>query len=377
MIIGIDGNEANVQHLVGVSIYTLSILNQFQQRANEDISCIIYLKHPPLKHMPPETQWFRYEIVPGPVLWSRIFFPLHLALHDNIDVLFCPGHYSPPLYRGPLVVTIHDLAYYAYPEEFLKKDLYKLIHWTAASIRKARTIIAVSDMTRQDIVRHFPTAKDKVKVIHNGYTQPTQLPDTNVLTKLQVVKHKYLLFVGTLQPRKNVLTLIEAYKLLLDQHQELRLVIVGKKGWLYESIIARAQELNISDMVIFTGYIPENDLQTLYRNALCYINPSFYEGFGIPILEAMSHGCPVIASQTASLPEVGGDACLYIDPDTPLDIVTHVQKLLNDTELRKKQITLGYERSKTFSWVQSAEQTLSVLQQSLHGSPQHQRHLNR
>lgn len=371
MIIGIDGNEANVKEQVGVSVYTHNLLTQFQRRSSNENRFIVYLKQKPLKHMPQETAFFTYRIIPGPTLWSRVFFPLYLTIHQEIDLLFCPGHYSPAGYSGKLAVTIHDLAYYTYPDEFLMKDLYKLKNWTAASIRKANLVIAVSQTTQKDIIHYFPQSQDKVQVVYNGFNPPKKLPESKILNKLTIVKDEYLLFVGTLQPRKNITTLIEAFKLTLEQSPHLKLIIVGRQGWMYDSILARAEELQIANSVIFTGFLPEADVQTLYRNAFCYINPSFYEGFGIPILEAMSHGCPVIASNTASLPEIGGKACLYINPHNAQDIAVSIEKLQNDKHLRNDLIAKGLEHCKTFSWEQSADKTLSILHAIVNDSTNH------
>ncbi|MBI4004923.1 glycosyltransferase family 4 protein, partial [Candidatus Roizmanbacteria bacterium] len=175
----------------------------------------------------------------------------------------------------------------------------------------------------------------------------------------------YLLYVGTLQPRKNILTLIDAFHKLWKQIQTYKLVIVGKKGWLYEEIFTKVQELNLQEQVVFTDYLPDDQLVALYKNAFCFILPSLYEGFGIPVLEAMSFSCPVITSFASSLPEIGGDACLYFDPHSSDDLVEKIQRLRDDTALRKDLIKKGRERIKQFSWEKCADETLNVIQQAV------------
>lgn len=364
MIIGIDGNEANVPHMVGVSVYTQKLLEYFQSHSSAETQFIVFLRTEPLSHLPPATDYFRYEVVPGRILWSQIFFPLHLAFRTQIDVLFSPAHYSPKWYNGPLVVTIHDLSYYQFPQEFLKKDLYKLIHWTAESVQKAKKIIAVSKTTKKDIGQHFQSAVNKTTVIYNGFEKPEKIvvDPAAVLSRFSLHKQKFLLFVGTLQPRKNIQVAIRAMKQIQTQHPEFKLVIVGKKGWLYEDMFRLVEQEQVGDAVIFTDYLPDEDVVALYKTAFCFVHPSLYEGFGIPILEAMSYNCPVMCSRTASLPEIGGDACMYFDPQDPNSLVQELNELIASPSLRKELRTNGKKRLELFSWQQAGQQTLELLQ---------------
>lgn len=362
MIFGIDGNEANVERLVGVSVYTHRLLTYFRSKATAEQSFVVYLKNQPLSHMPEETAFFRYEVISGPFLWSRIFFPLHLMSHKP-DVLFCPAHYSPTGYNGKLIVTIHDLSYYYFPDEFLKKDLYKLQNWTADSIQKAQRVLAVSKTTKKDVLKFFPDAAAKVQVVYNGFDTPERKKPTDILKKLNVEENKFLLFVGTLQPRKNVPIIIEALQLLRLKGKDLKLVLVGKKGWLYDEILRKAEESDVRESIIFTDYLPDEDVQTLYKKALCFVHPSLYEGFGIPVLEAMAGECPVISSQEASLPEVAGDAALYFDPRNAQNLSEQILKLMQSKNLANELIGKGLERIALFSWEQCGEETLKVLQE--------------
>lgn len=362
MIIGIDGNEANVDSHVGVSVYTMNLLTYFQKQSDENTKFNIYLRTKPKSFLPTPTVNFRYITVPGPFAWSQIFLPVYLNSHPLDDVFFSPAHYSPRYLRSPLIVTIHDLSYYYYPEEFLKKDLYKLQNWTKDSVHKAAKIIAVSKTTKKDILKFYNVPEEKVEVIYNGYekSEQTSKPEDETSSNLPELD-KYILYVGTIQPRKNLVTLIEAFATFHTSHPEFKLVLVGKKGWLYENIFNKVKELHLEESVIFTGFLPDLEVQKLYKDAFCFVLPSLYEGFGLPLLEAMSQECPVLASFTSSLPEIGGEACLYFDPKNPSELTEKFTKLLDSPQIRKELIQKGKERVKEFSWETCAKQTLELI----------------
>jgi len=360
MIIGVDGNEANVDKKVGVSIYTFELLKYFQKKASSQCQFIIYLKDRPRKELPKENNYFKYRVIRGNYLWSQIFLPLNLYLQKKPDIFFSPAHYSPRFCPVPTVVTIHDLSYFYYPDEFLKKDLYKLQNWTKYSVKNAKKIIAVSKTTKKDLVKFYDLPEEKIEVIYNGYQKEIK----NLKSKIKI-KKPYLLYVGTIQPRKNLKTLIEAFFLLSKESPEYSLVIVGKKGWLYEKIFANVEQADsFKNRIIFTDYVDNDALAYLYKNASLFVLPSLYEGFGIPILEAMSFGCPVISSFTSSLPEIGGDACLYFDPTSKEDLKEKILQLLNNKKLRNELVKKGKERVKLFSWKKCGEETLELLKKT-------------
>jgi glycosyltransferase involved in cell wall biosynthesis len=362
MIIGIDGNEANVDSHVGVSVYTLNLLTYFQKNSNDSVRFNIYLKNKPKNFLPEQTKNFRYITVPGPIAWSQIFLPLYLNTHRPDDIFLSPAHYSPRSLRSPLIVTIHDLSYFYYPDEFLKKDLYKLTNWTKDSITKAKKIIAVSKTTKKDILKFYNVPEEKVSVIYNGYEKRDTDENKKDNTSIDLSDLKnYILYVGTIQPRKNLTTLIEAFAKFHTEQPDYKLVIVGRKGWLYEKIFTKVKEMNVEDSVIFTGYLPDSTVKKLYKDAFCFVLPSLYEGFGLPVLEAMSMGCPVIASFSSSLPEIGGEACLYFDPKNPAELTDKMNMLIQSAELRADLIQKGKQRVKEFSWQKCAEQTLDLI----------------
>jgi glycosyltransferase involved in cell wall biosynthesis len=175
---------------------------------------------------------------------------------------------------------------------------------------------------------------------------------------------KYILFVGTLQPRKNISRLIEAFSILSKKRafSDIELVIVGKKGWSYEEILQAPKKFAVSDRVKFLDFVPDDDLPFLYQHAQCFVLPSLYEGFGLPVLEAMKYNCPVITSNVSSLPEAGGDAAVYIDPLSVSDIAEKLEKVLSDRNLRNTMIERGRKQIQKFSWEKAAKETLKILE---------------
>ncbi len=365
MIIGVDGNEANVSIKVGVSVYTLNLLHYFRNHAHKEVSFKVFLRNKPSHDLPTENAYFTYEVVPGKFLWSQIFLPLRLYMKKDIDIFFSPAHYAPRFCSVPSVITIHDLSYLYYPDDFLKKDLYQLRNWTQYSIHNAKKIIAVSKTTKKDIMRMYQIPEEKIEVVYNGYERKVKSQKSKVKTEYS--KNPFILYVGTLQPRKNITTLIQAFAKFKQFYPEFKLVIAGKKGWLYEHIFNEVSDLGFDQEIHFTDYLTDQQLTFLYKNAFCFILPSFYEGFGIPILEAMSFGCPVISSFASSLPEVGGDACLYFDPKNADDLAEKMIEIKENKLLRNNFIKKGVKRVREFSWEKCGEETFMVIQNSLAG----------
>ncbi len=360
MVIGIDGNGGNVDEQVGVSVYTLELLKYFKSKSSKKLEFIVYLRENPKQIMPSESDFFKYEIVKGKTLWLQLYLPIHLISHRKPDVFFSPAHFVPRIGKFKSVVTIHDLSYFYYPNEFLKKDLYKLSRWSKYSVKKAQKVIAVSENTKKDLVKFYDVNPQKITVIYNGFEKVIKK------SKKIDIKKPYMLYVGTLQPRKNIGLLISAFDEFVKKHPSFNLVITGKKGWLYEDIFDQVKKLEHKNKIQFTGYVSDEELVYLYQNAFCFVLPSLYEGFGIPVLEAMNYGCPVISSNSSSLPEVGGDACLYFNPEKENELLEQLNLLVNDKQLRQELVKKGKERVKLFSWQKSAVETLKVLKTVAH-----------
>jgi len=279
--------------------------------------------------------------------------------------------YRTPVLPVPLrtVVTIHDLSYYLYPECFTFGSRVLKQALTRLSLLKADRVICVSENTGRDVLAKFPgMAKDRVRIIPLGIKEMNagSIHEFNEYMKKIGINGKYILYIGTLEPRKNVETLIAAYKRAVEVFGlKQRLLLCGKPGWKYEGIYRAALEANLPGRIVFGGYAPEEVLPLLYENADMFVYPSLYEGFGLPVLEAMSRGVPVIASDTAALKEAAGQAALYFDPADSGALAGHMAKLSVDSPLREKMKQEGLMQASGFSWERTAGETLSVYRELL------------
>ncbi len=368
MIIGIDGNEANQAKRVGIGEYAFELLRQFKQFTvhSSQFTVKIYLKDRPLADMPEETKNWKYVVVKPKKFWTQVGLPLKLVFEqEKPNVFFSPSHYAPRFAPMPTAIAIMDVSYLKYPELFKKKDLYQLVNWTKYSAKRAKVIFTISDASKNDILKAYGKRPEQVIVTYPGLKQPTsnnkQDTDTmDILKQKYAVTKPYILFVGTLQPRKNIVRLIEAFSQIKSQ-KDLDLVVVGKKGWLYEEILEAPKKYGVADRVKFLDFVSNEDLSLFYKNAELFILPSLYEGFGLPVIEAMSYGCPVITSSVSSLPEAGGDAAVFVDPESVSDIAKKLEKVLTNKKLRGEMIKKGYLHIKKFSWEKTARETLEAL----------------
>ncbi len=368
-IIGIDGNEANVALRVGISEYAFELLQQFSI-LHSPYTFQIYLKEKPRGELPKEDAHWHYKIVKPRKFWTQIGLPMSLyADASRPGIIFSPSHYAPRFSPIPTAISIMDLSYIHFPQLFAKKDLYQLTKWTAYSVANAKKIFTISEASKNDIINHYKVEAERIVVTYPGIKAKSnpmdKTPTLEELKQRYGIEGKFILFVGTIQPRKNIARLIEAFSQVLKKHEKISLVIVGKKGWLYEPILQKPHDLGISSKVKFLDFISNNDLHALYQYALCYILPSLYEGFGLPVLEAMQYGCPVITSNISSLPEAGGDAALYVNPEDVSDIANKIFMMVENQKVREEYRKKGYEHIKKFSWKKTAQQTLAVLEQMM------------
>ncbi len=367
MNIGLDGNEANVGARVGSGQYAASMLGEFAKVKNHNF--IVYLKEKPQTDLPKETANFKYKVFGPKKLWTQLALPLKLTFGQKLDVFFTLGHYGPRFSKIPYVVTIFDLSYIHYPNLFNKNDLYQLVNWSKYSIQKSKHIFAISKSTKEDIVKNFKIDPSKISVTYMGYDQKTFMPQSKSVVDKVKAKYKiigdYIIFVGTLQPRKNIERLVEAFNQVIQNPQSkihnLKLVIVGKKGWLYDPIFQKVKDLNLVSSVIITDYVPDENLPALIAGSKLYVLPSLYEGFGIPVIEAQACGVPVVVSSTSSLPEIVGGSGILIDPESVDSIANGIKKILSNEKLSKELVTKGFTNIKRFSWQKCANETFKVL----------------
>ena len=277
---------------------------------------------------------------------------------------------APPFCPCPAVVSIHDLSFEHLPQTFNRRSRTQLRLTVRHSARRAARILTLSEHTRRDVIETYKIAEESVTAI--PLAAPEHFGPVSDDKELQRVRHNYgidgdyVLSVGSIQPRKNLVRLIKAYALLRGRHQGCtfpKLVLVGKRAWLFDETLRTLEETGSKDSVVLTGYVPESDLPALYSGALCFIYPSYFEGFGLPPLEAMKCGAPVIVGNATSLPEVVGDAGLKVDPFDISAIAAALDQLINDSVLRRQLSSKGLTRAKLFAWRETAKQTLDVYQQ--------------
>ena len=262
----------------------------------------------------------------------------------------------------PTVVAIMDLGFLQTPDQFTAKDFNQLKSWTRYSVKQARKVIAISQHTKQDIIREYGKKPDDVIVTPLAYDKKLFKPTPGPVCQ------PYILFLGSLRPSKNIEGLIRAFaKLSLhDLPVGTQLVVAGKKAWLYERIFTLSRELKLEGKVIFTGFVAEAEKPVLMTMASAFVMPSFYEGFGIPVLEAMACGTPVVVSCVASLPEVAGDAGIYIDPHNIDSICQGIMDAIGPE--RSRWVERGLKRVKLFSWAKTAQLTLKCLETTTENS---------
>jgi len=333
-------------------------------KIDERNNYIIYLPQSPTSDLPKESSNWHYKVVGPRKMWTLIGLSLEFLLRrSKPDVFFSPTHYLPIFAPIKSVISILDISYIRFPELFQKSDLNQLIKWTRYSVGKAKGIFTISKSSKDDIIKEYGASGDKIAVTYPGIktvlSSKYKVLSMSELGKKYGIKEDYILFVGTLQPRKNIVRLIEAFSKLKD---DIKLIIIGKKGWLYEEILGAPKKYKIESRVKFLDFVPDEDLPSFYKNALCFVLPSLYEGFGLPVLEAMKYGCPVVASNISSLPEAAGDAALYVDPLNVEDIKKNLELIINNPELRKDLVEKGYKQVKKFSWEKTARETLRALE---------------
>lgn len=292
-----------------------------------------------------------------------------LGAYKDFDLIHCIDYSGPVLLeKVPILVTVHDLSYYRHPETFAFGSRITKQILAPMSMKRASIIIADSENTKCDIIESFPTSYDKIRVVYPGGPRYSRIEDhekVDALKRKLNIQSKYILYMGTLEPRKNLIRLVEAYHQLVKRGVSEQLVIAGKKGWLYEQIFRRVKDLGLEERVSFVGYVSEEDKPVLYSGAEVFIYPSLYEGFGLPPLEAMSCGVPVVVSDISSIPEVVGSAGIYVDPYDVESIGEGIYRVLKDQELGRILVHQGMEQRKKFSWGKTAGEILQIYKEIL------------
>jgi glycosyltransferase involved in cell wall biosynthesis len=375
MLIGVDASRAARALRTGTEAYSLHLIRSLIETGN-DHRFRLYTPVPLSLSLEDEVArvcpsgghvnpCYEVRVIPFPRLWTQLRLAWEVRRHAP-DVLFVPAHVMPLVCLVPSVVTVHDLGYLLYPESHRPLDRWYLDWTTRRHARLAACVIADSQATRADLIRHCRANPDRVVVVYPGLDESltrVDAPEVIAAAKTRYgIGGDYLLYLGTLQPRKNLVRLVEAFARLKPLTAGLRLVLAGKKGWLYDDLFARVEALGLEDCVLFTGYVTDDDKASLLSGARALVYPSLYEGFGFPVLEAMACGTPVLTSNVSSLPEVAGDAALLVDP-LDVDVIAEgMSRLITDDELWVTLVEKGYAQVRKFSWANAARKVLQVLE---------------
>ncbi|HKP54198.1 MAG TPA: glycosyltransferase family 1 protein [Chloroflexia bacterium] len=308
---------------------------------------------------------------PVRIAWEQLVLPF-AAARMKLDLLHCPVSVRPFISPCPVVITIHDLIFLRYPKSYHPAKQFYLRAMSRWSAKHARHIIAVSEATRQDAIEMLGVSPCRVTTIHNGVgEQFIPLPSEEIehFRQQHDLSGRTILYLGTLEPRKNITLLLDAFKEIeaRPEYADVKLIIGGSKGWYYDEIFATAERLGLTgtDRVRFLGRVPDEELPLWYNVADVFAYPSLYEGFGLPPLEAMSCGTPVVVSNTSALPEVVGDAGLLLNPEDAAGWATAFMDLLNNRAIAQELAARGLRQAQKFNWQRAAEETLQVYRKAL------------
>ncbi len=364
MRIGIDARLAHYRQ-AGISRYTLQLIEGLArcntQHEDEFVILQSIKSREPILDRPNFS--LRRLVTPSHHRFEQLLLPLELST-VRLDVLHSPDFVPPFKRKFRSVITIHDLAFMLYPH-FLTKDAARYYGQIDQAVKSADAIIAVSQATKKDIVSLLGVPESKVTVIYEAASpsfRPLKMPDLVQRVRERFgVFSDFILFVNTIEPRKNVPMLLKAFRRLLDNyHPDVKLLLAGEKGWLYDEVFRLSTALNLAEDVIFLGRVSTEELLWLYNTARMLVAPSLYEGFGLTPLEAMACGTPVVVSNVSSLPEVVGDAGLLVNPNDDDALAVAMWRLLSEPELRECLIQKGFKRAAFFSWDKAARETLDL-----------------
>jgi glycosyltransferase involved in cell wall biosynthesis len=349
------------EHLVAVE--SANRYSLFHYDAHPPVALSGSLAGLPRRSVALSARWWRLGVAAATLAGASLD-----RLFPDADLFHATEHLLPPLGRVKTVFTFHDAIYALFPQHHLPMNRAYLGLMMPRFLRRADAIIAISECSRRDAVRLYGIAPDRMRVIYEGVDprfRPAEQPGTlEEVRRRYRLPGEYLLAVGTIEPRKNLSMLLDAFLAVRHQsgRQDLRLVIVGKNGWLFQDFYRRLAGMGLDDgkQVVFPGFVANEDLPAVYGGAACFVFPSIYEGFGLPVLEAMASGTPVVCSNTSSLPEVAGDAALMVAPDDAGAFANAVERVLADAGLRDDLRARGLRRASQFTWERTAQQTTEV-----------------
>lgn len=368
MIIGIDASRAVTGQRTGTEAYAYFLINALIPLvAEEGHRLRLYFNRPPADGLFPVVPHVEHIVIPQRRLWTHLRLGRELRRRPP-DVFFTPAHVIPFGYSGPSVATIHDLGYEYFPEAHPRRQLAYLRWSTRHNARLARRVIADSRATRDDLVKFYGVDAAKIDIVYPGADPDLRRSEDDAEIAAALAKYAiqppYLLYLGTLQPRKNLVRLVEAFDISGLHAEGYSLVLAGKAGWLAQSLLEAVRGLSsdVRRQIILPGYIGETEKNLLLSGAAALIFPSLYEGFGFPVLEAQACGTPVVCSSTSSLPEVAGEGALLVDPLNTAALTGAMRRITGDPPLKAALIEAGRSNLLRFDWRRAAISVLNVLE---------------
>jgi glycosyltransferase involved in cell wall biosynthesis len=300
---------------------------------------------------------YEYALLPGEIRKA------------GVDVFHGPSNFLPPVKTCPYVVTINDLSYHVHPERCPPVRRYYWYAMTARTVKVADLIITISENSRRDIIRFFPGTEDRIRLVplaaHKRFRPLADSPEGNSLAQFgeELAGRPFVLYLGTLEPGKNVARTVQAFDAIAGQFPDHLLVLAGDKGWLYEPVFQAMAEAKHADRIRYLGHVSDMEAVALYNHAELFVFPSLYEGFGLPPLEAMACGCPVVTSNRSSIPEVVGDAAIQVNPESVPELAEAMKNVLGSKSLQEEMAQAGLTRAAQFSWDKCARETLEVYRE--------------
>lgn len=389
MIIGIDASRANRQKKTGTEWYSYYIIEEIKNLADHNDQILLYSKEElvgPLANLPKN---FKSRVLHWPLkfLWTQFRLAWEVTINKP-DVLFVPSHTIPILCPKKTITTLHDIGFEKSKHLYSQKSigprilgiLIKIItfgkysnteldyhRWsTRLALKKAKKIITVSQFSKEEIIKKFNVNAKMVTVIHNAYSQEYKKIDdyikiNSILAKYNIIK-PFFLFIGRLEEKKNIAGILEGYyEYVQKRGDQVKIVLIGNPGYGYKKINEVIKKYSLSNNIIQPGWIDNDELPFIMNAATAFVFASFYEGFGLPILEAMACGIPVITSNFGATKEVADNAAFLVNPHNPKEIAYGLLKVSTDQKLRENLIKKGYNRIQQFSWQSSAEKTLNLI----------------
>lgn len=372
MHIGINYTSALKQG-AGIGRYTRGLVSALAELDSANRYTLLISRDAPAEKIPPLPANFSVKRLPLPerfltILWHRFYLPLYIDQWAGpFDLFHSPDFVLPPLRQTPGILTVHDLSFIKHPHGALPQLRSWLNKVVPHSVARAGHILADSDSTKTDLISLLNVPAHKISVVGAGvearFKPVTDPPALAQVRQKYALPQKFILSLGTLEPRKNFDGLIAAFNQIESAFPDLHLVIAGGKGWLYEGIFAAAAQSPAAGRIHPIGFVADDDLPALYSLAHLFAYPSHYEGFGIPVLEAMACGTPVVTANNSSLPEVAGPAALLVAAEDTPALAAALRTLLTDLPLRQTCVQQGFEQAQRFTWAAAAQKLLDVYRQ--------------